>query len=40
MSELGKKVQASIDRLKAFEPPEGYYDTLPGQIDLLEEHRE
>ena len=35
MSELGKKVYASIDRLKAFEPPEGYYLAFSGGKDSV-----
>lgn len=35
MSELGKKVQASIDRLKAFEPPEGYCLAFSGGKDSV-----
>ena len=33
MSELEKKVQKSIERLKAFEPDEGYYLAFSGGKD-------
>ena len=35
MSELGDKVQTSIDRLRAFEPPEGYYLAFSGGKDSV-----
>jgi phosphoadenosine phosphosulfate reductase len=35
MSELEKKVQKSIERLKAFEPPEGYYLAFSGGKDSV-----
>ncbi len=35
MTELEKKVQKSIERLKAFEPPEGYYLAFSGGKDSI-----
>ena len=35
MSELGEKVKKSIERLKAFEPPEGYYLAFSGGKDSV-----
>ena len=35
MSDLGEKVKASIERLKAFEPPEGYYLAFSGGKDSV-----
>lgn len=35
MSELSEKVKKSIDRLKAFEPPEGYYLAFSGGKDSV-----
>ena len=35
MSDLGEKVQKSIERLKAFEPPEGYYLAFSGGKDSV-----
>lgn len=35
MSELEKKVQKSIERLKAFEPDEGYYLAFSGGKDSV-----
>lgn len=35
MSELGEKVRKSIKRLKAFEPPEGYYLAFSGGKDSV-----
>lgn len=35
MSELQKKVKKSIERLKAFEPPEGYYLAFSGGKDSV-----
>ena len=34
-SELGQKIKASIERLKAFEPPEGYYLAFSGGKDSV-----
>ena len=35
MSELDYKVKKSIERLKAFEPPEGYYLAFSGGKDSV-----
>lgn len=35
MSELQEKVKKSIERLKAFEPPEGYYLAFSGGKDSV-----
>ena len=35
MSELDNKVKKSIERLKAFEPPEGYYLAFSGGKDSV-----
>ena len=35
MSELGEKVKTAIERLKAFEPPEGYYLAFSGGKDSV-----
>ena len=35
MSELDQKVKKSIERLKAFEPPEGYYLAFSGGKDSV-----
>lgn len=35
MSELNEKVQASIQRMKAFEPPEGYLLAFSGGKDSV-----